>query len=380
MSIKRGWIWLGLLAVAAKGACVPANVFQQVNEELGQHLYDKAVQVLDKLSECGQLSPTERFQQGWLYGRSHRFDKALEVLSSVPRDVPDRATHDYAVALSKFELADYSGASHVLEKLRTGGPLDAKAANLLAVAYSKSGQLQNADAVLTEEVRRRPDPTTYLNLVTVCADGGDYKKAAETATTATALFPQSADGWIALGAADSLLGRLEQAGKEFGWAVKLAPQRADAWFFLALTAYNQGQYTEAIASLRKAKQEAVEDSDLSYLLAECYLKTEPQNPGLSLVELNEAVTLNPDSVAARTLRGRLLLEKGQVSEALADLEFANRHDPKSRTATYNLARAYQASGKPAEAAVLFRKLRSEKPDAVAELGNERLREMLQTNR
>ena len=379
MSIKREWIWLGLLAVAAQGECVPGKVFQQVDKELGQHLYEKAGQLLDGLNSCGSLSAMELFQRGWLYGRAHRFDNALEILSSVPRDVPDRATHDYAVALSKFELADYAGASGVLEELRKSGSLDAKASNLLAVSYSKAGQLQNAYAVLTEEVRVRTELTTYLNMVTVCADGGDYTKAAEAAKKGAALFPQSADVWIALGAADSLLGRLEQAGKEFGSAVTLAPQRADARFFWALTAYNQGQYTEAIAALRKAKREAVEDSDLLYLLAECYLKTAPQNPGPPLAVLNEAVKVNPDSVAARTLRGRLLLEKRQVNEALTDLEFANRREPNSRTAIYNLARAYQAVGKPEQAAALFRKLRSAKPDAVAELGNERLRETLQTN-
>ena len=369
-------IWLSVLAAGADGACVPEDVFKQANEQLGQHNYESAAHLLDNLRACPQLTPIERFQQGWLYGRSHRFDKALDVLSGVPRDVPDRVTHDYAIALSKFQLSDYDGAIHELEELRSSGPLDAKSANLLAVAHSKAGQLQKAYGVLMEEARLRPNLTTYLNLVTVCAEGGDYKNSAETAAKATALFPQSPEAWIAQGAADSLLGRLAEAHREFGLAVKLAPERADSRFFLALTAFNQGQYSEAIASLERAKQDGVNDSDLSYLLAECYLKTEPQNPGPPLTELNEAVKLNPESVPARTLRGRLLLEKQQVSEALADLEFAHRQDPNSRTAIYNLARAYQVSGKRTEAADLFKKLRSVKPDPVGDLGNERLQQTL----
>ena len=33
------------------------------------------------------------------------------MFNGVPEDVPDRATHKYAVALTKFELADYRGAT-----------------------------------------------------------------------------------------------------------------------------------------------------------------------------------------------------------------------------------------------------------------------------
>jgi tetratricopeptide (TPR) repeat protein len=314
---------------------------------------------------------------GWLYGRARHFAKALEVFDHVPPDVPDRLTHGYAVALSKFELSDFHGAITTLETLRTSGLADVKSSNLLAVSYSKLTLYKQAYEVLNKQIEKNPDDLpTYLNLVTVCAEGGDVSRAAEVATQAETRFPNSPEVLIVRGAAETLLGRSDNAVRDFTAAERLAPNRADARFFLALMGYNQGQYAQAIAILKRADAEGLHDSDLNYLLAECLLKQDPPNSAAALSELNRALQLNPDSVAAKTLRGRLLLEKGLTKEAVADLEFAHREDPVSRSAIYNLARAYRILGKNDEAAALFQQLRSEKPDTVKELGDRRLNQTL----
>jgi tetratricopeptide (TPR) repeat protein len=299
------------------------------------------------------------------------------VFKAVPEEVPDRQTHQYAIALSYFELDDYPAAVDVLTKLKSQSALDAKCANLLGVAYSKLGAYDKAYSALEEAIHADPgNMSGYLNLVTLCADGGDFVKAASVAAGAVRAFPKSSEALIVAGAANTLLGRLDAAHDNFSKAVQLAPENADALFFLGLTDYKQGKFGEAITLLQSADESGVEDSDLHYLLAECLLRASPDKPGLAIAALNRAIELNKNSISARTLRGRLLLDAGQAKDALEDLELADRLDPSSRSAAYTLARAYRAVGRDADASALFEKVRAQATEPLKEMSDRRLNSTL----
>lgn len=357
-------------------SCSAAPTFKQTNDLLTNKRYEEAASLLDHLRQCPDLTPLESFEMGWLYGRARQFHTALLVFDRVAPAIPDRSTHAYAVALSKFELSDYRGAVSGLESLRSTGPLDTKSVNLLAVSYSKLGLYKQAYSVLNQQLGNEPDENTFLNIVTVCAEGGDYASAAQFASQAVEKFPNSVDAILVRGAASSLLGRSEQAPQDFANGVRMAPQRADARFFLALTDYDQARYSDALSALRQANQDGMLDSDLHYLTAETLLKIDAADTDPILAELNQALQLNTDSVAARTLRGRLLLDKNELKQALADLEVANRNDPGSRSTIYNLARVYRALGKTQQAADLSRQLRAGDQDILKEMGTRRLSETL----
>jgi tetratricopeptide (TPR) repeat protein len=128
--------------------------------------------------------------------------------------------------------------------------------------------------------------------------------------------------------------------------------------------------------LKAANDSGIVDSDLHYLLAECLLKVDEAGKVPAINELNRAIALNTNSVSARALRGKLLLDFGRPKEALNDLELAHQSDPSSRSAAYNLARAYRTLGKNAEAQQLFGKLRASGPDSLGEMSRRRLNEVL----
>lgn len=358
-------------------SCNPAGAFDKASSLLATRQYDEAASALDRVGSCGNLSAIEMFQLGWLYGRARHFDAALKTFDRVPSDVPDPITHAYAIALSRFELTDYRGAIESLARLQSAGTLDAKAANLLAVSYSKLGLYQQAYGVLAIETQKNPsDLSAYLNLTTVCAEGGNYQRAAEVATKASLLFPESAEVFIVRGAAYTFLGQLDAAYADFTTAAKLAPVRPDVRFFLALIDYKLGKFSEAVAVLEAAQKQGIVDSDLEYLTSECVLKIDSGNTALALRYLDRAIALNPHSTAARTSRGKLRLESDQVKEATADLELALKDDPSSRSAQYNLARAYKSLGRTSEAQALFQQLRDAKTNTLTEMGDVRLTEAL----
>jgi Flp pilus assembly protein TadD len=372
--------WSGVFVAGAQPPvheCDEAAIFQRADQLIRNKQYNQASELLRQFEACPGRKPLDTFQLAWLYGRARRFDDALKLFEAVPHDVPDPATHDYAVALSEFELAQYQGAIDVLRPYQTSGKADEKSMNLLAVAYSKLGLYRNAYDVLSEQMHRNTgDLTTYLNLITVCAEGGNVAKAAEIATKAKQLFPDSADAAIVLGAAETLLGHLEQAYADFSTGARLAPSRADARFFLALVDYRQGKFSDGVAVLQTAVKNGMADSDLHYLMAECLLKQDPANVQQALKELDRAIDLNTKSVAARSLRGKLLLENGHPKQASTDLELARQQDPQSRAALYNLARAYQAEGRTAQARSLFQQLRSQSADPLNEITGTRLNDAL----
>ena len=358
-------------------ACDAAGSFEKAKALLGQKLYEQATQALDQVHKCTGLSPLASFELGWLYGRARHFETALEVFATVPPNVPNPTTHAYAIALSQFELANYQGSITTLKALQAKDLLDENASNLLAVSFSKLGLYREAYAVLSAQLQKGPaDVVSYLNLVTVCAEGGDFKSAAEVASRATELFPTSPEVFVVEGAANSLVGQLDEAYRDFSKGLQLAPDRPDIDFFLALTDYKEGKFTDAVVLLQGAIQQGVKDSDLHYLLAECLLKVDAANTDKALQQVNRALELNTNSIAARTLRGKLLLETGHPAEAIIDLELARQHDPDSRSATYNLARAYRAVGRGAEARAIFEQLRDQPSNTLGEMSNRRLNEAL----
>jgi tetratricopeptide (TPR) repeat protein len=357
--------------------CDPQQAFRKAEDLLKAKNYKGAETALDPLQTCHNLSPIEMFNLGWLYGRAHDSKTALKIFLSVPPDVPDHSTHQYAIGLSQFALGNYQGTIDALKDLEAQGSLDPRGVNLLAVSYSKLGLYNDAYPMFVTDLKQNPnDLMAYLNLVTLFADTGRFQNAVEMANQATLAFPQSSEAFVARGAANTLLGKLDQSHSDFATAVQLSPGNADARFLLALSDYKQGQYSKAVSELKEALGSGIIDSDLHYLLAECILKVDPSKSADAITELNQAVQIDSRSVSARTLRGKLRLQSGNIKQAFDDLELAHQIDPTSRSALYNLARTDSALGKTEEAKSLLKELNNQTPDALGELTDQRLKKAL----
>jgi tetratricopeptide (TPR) repeat protein len=353
--------------------CAAAPVFEQASALLSKKQFDEAYKVLGTLNACRNLTPLEKFQLGWLYGRARHFDAALQQFQAVPVNTPDLVTHQYAVALSEFELARYDQAIAVLTNLQSQRHLDDKCANLLGVSYSKLNQYPKADAIFEQVIRDYPDdPAGYFNRITLYADTGNLDQAAVLASETTERFPGSFQAFVVLGAANTMIGRLEAAHTAFTTAVELAPHQPDPRFFQALASYKQDKLDAAIAELDSAEKAGIQDSDLHYLKAECLVRRDASHTAAILSELNTAIQLDGTSVSARVLRGKIELSEHEREKALRDLELAHKVDPASRSAAYNLARTYQALGRKQEARALFQKVSEKAINPLQELSDHRL--------
>jgi tetratricopeptide (TPR) repeat protein len=384
-----GVLWLihpdAGFAAQQKGSCDAQAGFAKVGKLLSKKEYQSAKEILSTLQTCHNLSPLDVFNVGWLYGRAHDFSQALKIFDSVPPEVPDRLTHGYAIALSQFELGNYQPAIDGLNKLRSQGAFDAKCADLLGVSYSKLGRYQEAYPIMAENLQHNPtEPFAYFNLITLFVDAGETAKAAQVADSAVATLPQSPEALVMRGSIKMSQSKLEDAYNDFSAAAQVAPHSPDPRFFMALSDYKQGKFLAGAEVLKAAIGSGIVDSDLHYLLAECMVRMDSSNSAGALAELNRAIELNPKSVSARTLRGKMLLEAGHPQDALLDLRVARELEPNperdSRSATYFLARTYMALGKRDEAKALFAQLSSQfssnNSDTLNELGDRRMKAVL----
>jgi tetratricopeptide (TPR) repeat protein len=341
--------------------------------------------LLHELEFCSHLSPIQRFNVGWLYGKAHDSADALRIFKSVKLEVPDRLTHAYAIALAEFELERYQASVDTLIALRSKGMFDAKCADLLGVSYSKLNEFSDAYNVMAENIRHNPsDPYAYFNLIALFVDTSEMDKAAQVANKAVAALPQNPDALSMRGSIELFRNKADDAYRDFSAAAQLSPQAPDPPFFMALVNYRQSKFDEAVKVLRNAISSGVADSDLHYLLAECLLRIGSRNLAAVLAELDQAIQLNPNSVPARSLRGATLLEVGRPQDAVPDLKLARELDPNpqrdTRNTTYLLARAYAAIGRRDEANALFaqvgRQYSSNKSDTLNHLSEQKMRAAL----
>jgi tetratricopeptide (TPR) repeat protein len=352
---------------------------------LEQQDYQTAKALLHELEFCSHLSPIQRFNVAWLYGKAHDSADALRIFKSVQPEVPDRLTHAYAIALAEFELAQYQASVDTLIALRSKGIFDAKCADLLGVSYSKLDKFQDAYDIMVENIRQNPsNPYAYFNLIALFVDTSEMDKAAQVANKAVAALPQNADALLMRGSIELFRNQTDYAYRDFSAAAQLSPQAPDPPFFMALVDYRQSKFDEAVRVLRDAVASGVADSDLHYMLAECLLRIGSRNIAAVLAELNLAIQLNPNSVPARSLRGATLLEAGRPQDAVADLKLARELDPNpqrdTRNTTYLLARAYAAIGRRDEANALFAQVghqySSDRTDTLNQLSEQKMRAAL----
>ena len=365
--------------------CTPDKTFAEIGMLLLKQDNVDAKRQLRGLEACSRLSPIQRFNVGWLYGKAHDSADALRIFKSVQGDVPDRLTHGYALALASFEIGQYQEAIDTLTALRSEGVFDAKCADLLGVSYSKLDKYQDAYDVMAEDIRQNPsNPFGYFNLIALFVDTSEMDKAKEVADKAIAAFPQSIEALSMRGSIELFENQPDDAYRDFAGAAQLAPKAPDPPFFMALVNYRQSKFDEAEKVLKSAIAAGIADSDLHYLMAECLLRKDATATTPVLTELNEAITLDPRSVPARILRGSTLLEAGRAREALVDLRIARKLDPTprrdTRNTTYLLGRAYAALGERRNAKAQFAQVRQQlgnsKTDALDQLSEQKIKAAL----
>ena len=137
-------------------------------------------------------------------------------------------------------------------------------------------------------------------------------------------------------------------------------QRLDADYKAAEADYSAGQYEEAAQRLEAVLPNATRSFEVHELLGLVYASMSENAKALG--ELQLAVQLKPDSAAARTNLGTILLYSGKADLASEQFRKALQLEPANYDANHNLGELYVRSGQLAKAQALLARARRAKPD------------------
>jgi Flp pilus assembly protein TadD len=138
-------------------------------------------------------------------------------------------------------------------------------------------------------------------------------------------------------------------------------QKLDATFQAAVADYNAGRGAQAARQLESILPYATKSFEVHELLGLSYASIS-QN-AKALEQLRLAAQLKPDSAAARTNLGAILLHSGKAAEAGEQFRKALQLEPENYNANHDLGELYANSGKVAEAQPLLATAYRANPDA-----------------
>jgi predicted Zn-dependent protease len=177
----------------------------------------------------------------------------------------------------------------------------------------------------------------------------------------------SKESFEATAAAEEKRGRYPEAAEAWKEALRWEPSDLQLQRQLALALCHANDCLSALPLLKGQLVSMPESADLNYLYGLALNST--QNPREARSYLEKAVRLNSAFLPARAALGEAYLKCGEAELAISQLKAAAADDDNG-TRHYQLAQAYQAAGKRAEAVSTLREYREIVGRRAAEQQNE----------
>ena len=206
----------------------------------------------------------------------------------------------------------------------------------------------------------RPDlPRARSNLGLMYHLQREYEPAIEQFREALRLDPKLASASMFLGIDYYLVSRPRLAIENLERALSLDPRSAPARKWLAMSYLLAGDPHRAASELKNARRLDPSDHELGFHLGRAYLKVSQ----LAFLTLR---SYGAESPWFFLFRGRQFEHQNKPAEAVAEFQHAARTDAKFPGVHYEIGRALEASGRPAEALEAYlRELRNYRSHAAA---------------
>jgi len=306
--------WRKFLELEPRHAGAHANL-GAVLARLGQ--YDDAVKSYDNALRLNpQLTPA-LFNLGVAHYRAGQFVKAAETLSRYLAAEPETWQARQLLGLALVELGRDEEAAPSLEAALKANPQDVSLLFGLGLAYLRM---------------HRPDVKTMMDRLAATAGG--------------APFAHLLKGQNYLADSD-----YQHAGEALEAAAKLSDDLPRLHFSLGVAYLRTGRNREAIRAFERELNRLPRDYWTLYYLAFLHEAEGQLDAARERAQL--ALALQPRSADAGALLGKTLLKQGKAAEAVPPLEIAVAQNPNDSNLRFQLARAYQQSGRRQDAAREF---------------------------
>jgi tetratricopeptide (TPR) repeat protein len=306
--------WRKFLELEPSHAGAHANL-GAVLSRLGE--YDEAVKSYDSALRLDPRLTDALFNLGVAHYRAGQYAKAAEALGRYLAVRPDAWQAQQMRGLSLVELGRDEEAAPLLEAALKSNSRDLSLLFGLGLAYLRL---------------KRPDVKTMIDNLAAITNGKP--------------FAHLLKGQNYLADSD-----FQHAVEELEAASKLSQDLPRLHFSLGVAYLRAGRNQEALRAFERELQRLPRDYWTLYYLA--FLNDAEGQLETALARARLAQALQPRSADACALLGKILLKQGAAAEAVAPLETAVEQNPNDANLRFQLARAYQQSGRRQDAARQF---------------------------
>jgi Flp pilus assembly protein TadD len=294
----------------------PSNIAALSNLGVIYLRTNRTVQAISVYRRALQSSPDDKailLNLGLVYLKQEDHARALPLFARVVEIDPRHSQARQLLAVCRVYTGQLTAAIRDLEALRATAPHDENVLFLLAFAYLKNHDSENAHAVFQQMFEAAGPVKAQFLLGRANYEASLFPQAEESFLEVLRLEPGFPGAHLELGQVYISLRRTDEAYRELGLALKDSPGDGDASYYLGGLLVQEGRDKEAIPYLEQAIK-LKPDSWLSYFyLGKAKLLLE--QPAEAVVLLQKAVALNPTDASVYYQLARALQACGRESEA-----------------------------------------------------------------
>ena len=317
--------WREFLKLEPQHAGAHANL-GAVLARLGK--YDEAVKSYDDALQLDPQLKAVLFNLGVAHYRAGQYAKAAETFGRYLAVKPDAWQAQQLLGLALVELGRDEEAAPLLEAALKANPQDVSLLFGLGLTYLRLN---------------RPEVKTIIDRLAATAQGLPFARLLE--------------GQNYLAESD-----FQHAGEALEAAAKLSGDLPRLHFSLGIAYLRTGRNREAIRAFERELQRLPRDYWTLYYLAFLFEAEGQLDAARERAQL--ASTLQPQSADTNALLGKVLLKLGKATDAVPPLEIAVAQNPKDSNLRFQLARAYQQSGRRQDATREFTEAQRLKDESI----------------
>ena len=167
----------------------------------------------------------------------------------------------------------------------------------------------------------KPAAIAQANLGVSLAKEGKYREAVQAYQRAAAMDPTLPNLNLNIGLAWFKAGQFRPALAAF----QKEPPNDRVNTLIAMSYFGMAQYKEAAARLKPLVEAQPDNTELTYVLAKCYLWSNDADAGMALFQ--KLLERDPDSAAVHMLMGEAQDAQNHPEEAIQEFELAARTRP-----------------------------------------------------
>jgi tetratricopeptide (TPR) repeat protein len=283
--------------------------------------------------------------------RMGQYEEAVRSYNTALQINPQLTPVLFNLGVAHYRAGQYAKAAETLNRFLLAQPESWQAQQLLGLALIELGRDADAVPLLEAALKTNAEDVSVLfglGLAYLRLNRGDVNAiAARLAASKAGLpFAHLLRGQNYLAESD-----FQHAVEALEAAANLADDLPRLHFSLGVAYLRTGHNADAIRAFTRERQRLPRDYWTLYYLAFLYDAENQLEPAREAAQL--ALAQQPRSADANALLGKVLLKLGKAIEAISPLELAVAQNPAEANLRFQLARAYQQSGRRQDAAREF---------------------------